>query len=183
MAVKRTVTKSKKDDVKKKTVTYKSKAGTATRTKTKSKAGKGKTTTVSNEKGKVVGTSSKAKTRSTRSGKKMTEKQKTVAMGKGRTASTKKGKGKAYAGKEVTRKVTSGGSGDTFARTSKSKLGTTGLRGKRKDTTRGTTKQVVMRGSMKSGMPKASGGTKVAGMRTSTKIGRGPMKRKTRSRG
>jgi len=190
MPIKRTVTKSKKDGVKKKTVTYKPNAGTVTRTKTKSKAGKGKTTTVSNKKGKVVGASSKAKTSVTgkygkTAGKKMryTEKEKTVAMGKGRTASTKKGKGKAYAGKEVTRKVTSGGSGDTYSRTSKSKLGTTGLRGKVKDTTRGTTKQVVMRGSMKSGMPKASGGTKVAGMRTSTKTGRGPMKRKTRSRG
>lgn len=184
MAVKRTVTKSKKDGVKKKTVTYKSKAGTATRTKTKSKAGgKGKTTTVSNKKGKVVGTASKAKTRS-RYGNKMTEKEKTIALGKGRTASTKKGKGAAYGGKDTTRKVTSGGSGDTYSRTDKSGIGRTGLRGKRKDTTRGTTKQVVRRGSMKSGMPKASGGTKVAGMRTSTKIGRGPIKRrKTRSRG
>lgn len=189
MAVKRTVTKSKKDGVKKKTVTYKSKAGTATRNKTKSKAGKGKTTTVSNKKGKVVGTASKAKTSATskygkKAGKKLryTEKEKMVGMGKGRTASTKKGKGAAYGGKDVTRTVTSGGSGDTFSRTSKSKIGTTGL-SKRKDTTRGKTKQVVSRGSMKSGMPKAPGGTKVAGMRTGTKIGRGPMKRKTRSRG
>ena len=189
MAVKRTVTKTKKDGVKKKTVTYKSKAGTTTRTKTKSKAGKGKTTTVSNKKGKVVATSSKAKTSLTRkygkkAGKKLryTEKEKTVAMGKGRTASTKKGKGAAYGGKNVTRTVTSGGSGDTFSRTSKSKIGTTGL-SKRKDTTRGTTKTVIGRGSMKSGMPKASVCNPVAGRRIGTKIGRGPMKRKTRSRG
>ena len=178
---KRTVTKSKKDGVKKKTVTYKSKAGTVTRTKTKSKAGKGKTTTVSNKKGKVVATSSKAKASATskygkKAGKKKqryTEKEKTVALGKGRTASTKKGKGRAYYGKEVERTLTGGGSGDTYSRTNKGKGG-----GKRKDTTRGTTKQVVMRGSARSGMPQASGGTKVAGMRTGTKVGRGPMKRK-----
>jgi len=185
MAVKRTVTKSKKDGVKKKTVTYKSNAGTVTRTKTKSKAGKGKTTTVSNNKGKVVGASSKAKTSLTSkygktAAKKMryTEKEKTIALGKGRTASTKKGKGAAYGGKDTTRKVNSGGSGDTYSRTDKSNLGTTGLRGKRKDTTRGTTKQVVMRGSSRRGSTQASGGTKVAGMRTSTKVGRGPIKRR-----
>lgn len=180
MPIKRTVTKSKKDGVKKKTVTTSSRIGSVTKTKAKGKTGKGKTTTVSNKKGKMVGTASKAKTRNTRSGKKMTEKEKTIALGKGRTASTKKGKGAAYGGKYTTRKVTSGGSGDTFSRTEKTKFGQGGLRGKRKDTTRGTTKQVVSRGSMKSGMPKASGGTKVAGMRTSTKIGRGPMRRKSK---
>jgi hypothetical protein len=183
MAVKRSVTKSKKDGVKKKTVTYKSKAGTVTRTKTKSKAGKGKTTTVSNKKGKVVGTASKTKSKASKTKSRATVKSKTVALGKGRTASTKGAKGRDYYGKDKDRTVTSGGSGDAYSNTYKSKFGRTGLGGKRKDTTRGTTKQVVMRGSSRTGMPKTSGGTKVAGMRTGTKIGRGPIKRrKTRSR-
>lgn len=183
---KRSVTKSKKDGVKKKTVTYKSKAGTVTRTKTKSKAGKGKTTTVSNKKGKVVATSSKAKAKPTgvvRKDTKATVKSKTVDLGRGRTASTKGAKGRAYYGKGKDRTLTSGGSGDTYSNTYKAKFGQSGLRGKRKDTTRGTTKQVVMRGSTRSGMPKVSGGTKVAGMRGGTKRGRGPVKRKTRLRG
>ena len=180
MEVKRTVTKSKKDGVKKKTVTYTSKAGTATREKTKSKVGKGKTTTVSNKKGKMVGASSKAKTKSTTQrffthrGKKYTEKSKTVALGDGRIAMTQKGKGEAYGGKSSRRLVTSGGSGDTYSRTGKS----TGLGGKSKSNTSGTTKQVMMRGSAKSGSAKATGGTKVAGMKTSTKRGRGPIKRR-----
>jgi len=185
MAVKRTVTKSKKDGVKKKTVTYKSNAGTVTRTKTKSKAGKGKTTTVSNNKGKVVGTASKTKSKPTgvvRKNTKGTVKSKTVDLGKGRTASTKGAKGRAYYGKGKERVVTSGGSGDTYSRTDKAKFGQVGLRGKRKDTTRGTTKQVVVPGTEKSGSRATYGGTKVAGMRTSAKKGRGPMKRKTRSR-
>jgi len=180
-AVKRTVTKSKKDGVKKKTVTYKSKAGTATRTKNKSKSGKDKTTTVSNKKGKMVGTASKAKAKPNgivRKDTKATAKSKTVALGKGRTASTKGTKGRAFVGKAKERTVTSGGSGDTYSRTDKIKFGQGGLQGKRKDTTRGTTKQVVSRGSMKSGMAKATGGTKVAGMRTGTKKGRGPIKRR-----
>jgi len=184
---KRTVTKSKKDGVKKKTVTYKSNAGTVTRTKTKSKAGKGKTTTVSNKKGKVVATSSKSRTVPTgvvrKANKKATEKSKTVDLGRGRTVSTKGVKGRAYYGKGKERTLTSGGSGDTYSSTDKAKFGQGGLRGKRKDTTRGTTKQVVRRGSMVSGMPQASGGTKVAGMRGGTKRGRGPVKQKTRLRG
>jgi hypothetical protein len=181
MAIKRTVTKSKKDGVKKKTVTYKSKAGTVTRTKDKGKGGKGKTTTVSNKKGKMVGTASKAKTKPTglvRRDAKATKKSKTVALGKSRTASTEGLKGRAYYGKVKKRTVTSGGSGDTYSRTDKDKFGQVGQQGKRKSTTRGTTKQVVSRGSMKSGMAKATGGTKVAGMKTATKRGRGPIKRR-----
>ena len=183
MAVKRTVTKSKKDGVKKKTVTYTSNAGTVTRTKTKSKAGKGKTTTVSNRKGKVVATSSKTKATPTgivRKNTKGTVKSKTVELGKGRTASTKGAKGLAYYGKGKERTVTSGGSGDTYSSTSKSKFGRSGLLGKRKDTTRGTTKQVVMPGTAKRGSRATSGGTKVAGMRSTVKKGRGPIKRTTR---
>ncbi len=168
---KRTVTKSKKDGVKKKTVTYKSKSGTATRTKNKAgKGSKGKTTTVSNKKGKVVATSSKTKGKviglvPRKSRGKTTEKSKTVNLGRGRTASTKTAKGPAYYGKGKERKITSGGSGDTSSRTNKDKFNRSGLGGKRKDTVRGTTKQSMS-------------GTKVSGMRTSTKTGRGPVKRK-----
>lgn len=169
---KRTVTKSKKDGVKKKTVTYKSKAATATRTKTKSKAGKSKTTTVSNKKGNVVATASKDKGRpvgqvTRKAGAKSTQKSKTVDLGRGRTASTKTAKGRAYYGKGKARELTSGGSGDTYSRTDKSKG--RGV-GKDKFTTRGTTKQTMR-------------GRKVSGMKTTDTYGRKKPFKRTYKRG
>ena len=174
---KRTVTKTKKDGVKKKTVTYKSNAGTVTRTKTKSKAGKGKTTTVSSKKGKVVGTASKAKTRGA------TEKNKSVALGKGRLASTSKGKGRAYSGKDTRRTLSSGGSGDAVARTTKGKYRTLNPSiSKTKSTSSGTSKNVVYKsGSYKSRgeMPSyMSSRQEYRGMKTSDKRGRFSKKKK-----
>jgi hypothetical protein len=88
MAVKRTVTKSKKDGVKKKTVTvsggkYRNKL-TATRSKTKSEGrGKKKSTTVTNRLGRVVASSEKEK-----GGRNSLIKEKKVNLGRGVSASS-----------------------------------------------------------------------------------------------
>lgn len=174
---KRTVTKSKEDGVKNKTVTYSSNAGTVTRTKSKSKAGKAKTTTVSSKKGKVVGTASKDKTRGA------TEKSKSVALGKGRLATTSKGKGSEYSGKKTRRELSSGGSGDAVAYTMKGKYRTLhpGI-SKTKSTSSGTSKNVVYKSGSRTSrgeMPKyMSSRQEYRGMKTSSKAGRFGKKKK-----
>ncbi len=86
MAIKRTVTKSKKDGVKKKTVTisggkFRNKL-TATRSKTKSGGrGKTKSTTVTNRLGRVVASSEKEK-----GGRNSVIKRKKVNLGRGVSA-------------------------------------------------------------------------------------------------
>ena len=98
MAIKRTVTKSKKDGVKKKTVTTSTRRGSVTKTKAKGKKEKAKTTTVtakkrsnSGFKDKVIATSSKQKSRAKRAN--YTEKQKNVLLSDGRMVSSEKAKG------------------------------------------------------------------------------------------
>jgi len=93
MAVKRTVTKSKKDGVKKKTVTYTKGGTTVTRTKTKRKATvgkgrtKGKTTTVKSY-GTTVGEAYKDKQRG-----RVVEKRKKATGSKGNFVETTKERG------------------------------------------------------------------------------------------
>jgi hypothetical protein len=121
MAVKRTVTKSKKDGVKKKKVTTSTRRGSVTRTKAKGKKEKAKTTTVtakkrtnSGFKDKVIATSSKQKSRAKRDN--YTEKQKNVLLSDGRMASSKKEKGSgSWLGNKDTRRSLKGAVG---ARTS-----------------------------------------------------------------
>jgi hypothetical protein len=101
MPIKRTVTKSKKDGVKKKTVTTSARRGSVTKTKAKGKKGKAKTTTVtvkkrtnSGFKDEMIATSSKQKSRATDYKGKV--KAKNVLLSDGRMVSSKKGKGKDY---------------------------------------------------------------------------------------
>ncbi len=131
---KRTVTKSKKDGVKKKTVTYSTKRGFVTKGKTKSKTGKAKTTTVtvkkrthSGTKPKVVATSSKTKGKRKATVKsngktyraKGTQKQKDVLTSDGRMISSKKTKGPDY-GRSTSRSI-GGVAGKRFAEMDKVK--------------------------------------------------------------
>ena len=135
---KRTVTKSKKDGVKKKKVTISTKRGSVTKSKTKGKTGKSKTTTVtakkrthSGTKGKVVATSSKTKSNRKATVKsklepgttyraKGTQKQKDVLLSDGRMISTTKRKGADY-GRATTRSIGRGTAGTRYAEMSKTK--------------------------------------------------------------
>jgi hypothetical protein len=136
MAVKRTVTKSKKDGVKKKTVTTSTGRGSVTKTKAKGKTGKAKTTTVTAKKRthggtkpKVVATSSKTKGNRKAtvesSGNtyraKGTQKQKNVLTSDGRMISSNKTKGADY-GRSTERSI-GGVAGKRYAEMDKIKIG------------------------------------------------------------
>ena len=137
MPIKRTVTKSKKDGVKKKTVTYSTGRGSVTKTKAKGKTGKAKTTTVTAKKRtnagtkpKVVATSSKTKdnrksTKTTSTGRVRrtagTKKQKDVLMSDGRMVSSRKTKGPDY-GRNTDRSI-GGVAGKRYAEMDKTKFG------------------------------------------------------------
>ena len=112
MPIKRTVTKSKKDGVKKKTVNYSTGRGSVTKTKAKGKKEKAKTTTVtvkqrsnSGFKDNMIATSSKQKSRAKRDN--YTGKQKNVLLSDGRMASSKKekGAGSVFGNKEASRSL------------------------------------------------------------------------------
>ncbi len=134
MAVKRSVTKSKKDGVKKKTVTYSTKRGSVTKSKTKGKTGKSKTTTVTvkkrthaGTKDKMVASSSKTKGNRKATVKsngqtfraKGTQKQKDVLMSDGRMVTATKRKGADY-GRATSRSI-GGVAGKRFAQMDKTK--------------------------------------------------------------